>query len=152
MVPVPVRPPHARTAIDNRVSMMLPVLPVDVADPLERLKVIHERMVELKSSKEAEANYAINTATTYEPFTLVSLAFWAAARFPQRNVITVTTNVPGPPSQLYFMGRPVVELLPYVPISGPDAPRGVGDDVPGSGHVRGDGGLRQRARGRRLRP
>jgi WS/DGAT/MGAT family acyltransferase len=118
MVPVSVRPPHARNAIDNRVSMMLPVLPVDVADPVERLRLIHERMVELKSSKEAEASYAINSVTTYEPFPLVSLAFRAAAWFPQRNVITVTTNVPGPPNQLYFMGRRLIELLPYVPIAG----------------------------------
>jgi hypothetical protein len=35
---------------------------------------------------------------------------------PQRSVTTVTTNVPGPREQLYILGRPVREILPFVPI------------------------------------
>lgn len=38
-------------------------------------------------------------------------------RLPQRQVATVTTNVPGPRSTLYALGREVQEMLPYVPIA-----------------------------------
>ena len=36
---------------------------------------------------------------------------------PQREIVTVTTNVPGPRQPLYAMGRRLVEILPYVPIA-----------------------------------
>jgi diacylglycerol O-acyltransferase len=40
-----------------------------------------------------------------------------ALRIPQRAIVTVTTNVPGPREQLYLLGRPIREILPYVPIA-----------------------------------
>ena len=36
---------------------------------------------------------------------------------PQREIVTVTTNVPGPQQPLYGMGRRIVEIIPYVPIA-----------------------------------
>jgi len=45
---------------------------------------------------------------------------WGAAalrRSPQRNVNTVTTNVPGPQFPLYALGREMVEYLPFVPLA-----------------------------------
>jgi WS/DGAT/MGAT family acyltransferase len=119
MVPVSVRPPEARSVLDNRVAMMLPVLPIEVADPVERLTVMHARMVALKASKEAEAGDAMNELARYEPFALLSASSRMAARSRQRSVVTVTTNVPGPRGQLSLLGHPVLEILPYVPISGP---------------------------------
>jgi len=119
MVPVSVRAPDARSVLDNRVAMMLPVLPIELADPVERLTAMHARMVALKASKEAEAGDAMNSLARYEPFALLSASYRMAARSRQRSVVTVTTNVPGPRSQLSMLDRPVVEILPYVPISGP---------------------------------
>jgi diacylglycerol O-acyltransferase len=118
MVPVSVRLASARGGLANHVSTMLPLLPVDLADPIERLDAVHTRMVQLKSSKEAETSEVLNEATEFEPFAFVSLGYRAAAWFPQRNVITVVTNVPGPAHPLYLMGRSVLEILPYVPIAG----------------------------------
>src|SRR5205814_5025925 len=40
-----------------------------------------------------------------------------AAHLPQRSIVTVTTNVPGPREPLYLIGRRIVEILPYVPIA-----------------------------------
>jgi D-serine deaminase-like pyridoxal phosphate-dependent protein len=40
-----------------------------------------------------------------------------AAHLPQRSVVTVTTNVPGPRQPLYALGRRLVEIVPYVPIA-----------------------------------
>ena len=44
---------------------------------------------------------------------MVRLAFG----LPQREIVTVTTNVPGPRQPLYGMGRRLVEIIPYVPIA-----------------------------------
>jgi diacylglycerol O-acyltransferase / wax synthase len=38
-------------------------------------------------------------------------------RLPQRTIVTVATNVPGPRQPLYVVGRRILEILPYVPIA-----------------------------------
>ena len=43
----------------------------------------------------------------------VRLAF----SLPQREIVTVTTNVPGPRQPLYALGRKLIEIIPYVPIA-----------------------------------
>jgi diacylglycerol O-acyltransferase len=47
----------------------------------------------------------------------VSFFVRGALRMPQRGLATVTTNVPGPRGRLYILGRPIREILPYVPIA-----------------------------------
>ena len=117
LVPVSVRAPGEQGVMDNRVSLLLADLPVDVADPVERLAAVRARMAALKASKEAQAGEAMTQVARYEPFPLVSLGLRLAFRVPQRNVVTVTTNVPGPPWPIYALGRRVLEILPYVPIA-----------------------------------
>jgi hypothetical protein len=47
---------------------------------------------------------------------LVAVGSRVAARVPQRQVSTVTTNVPGPQQPLYLLGREMVDMVPYVPL------------------------------------
>jgi diacylglycerol O-acyltransferase len=54
---------------------------------------------------------------THEPFAPISWGVRLAAHLPQRTIVTVTTNVPGPRKPLYLCGRKAVEILPYVPIA-----------------------------------
>jgi WS/DGAT/MGAT family acyltransferase len=117
LVPVSVRAPGEEGIYENRVSLLLAYLPVDVADPVERLAAVHAHLAVLKASHEAEAGEAMTSIARYEPFPLVALGARLAFRLPQRNIVTVTTNVPGPPLPLYAMGRRVVEIFPYVPIA-----------------------------------
>jgi diacylglycerol O-acyltransferase len=117
LVPVSVRAPGEEGIYENRVSLLLAYLPVDIADPVERLSAVREQLATLKASGEAEAGAAMTQLAGYEPFPLVSLGLRLAFRMPQRNIITVTTNVPGPRRPLYAMGRRLVEILPYVPIA-----------------------------------
>src|SRR4029079_8779612 len=51
------------------------------------------------------------------PSMLLALGTRVAMRIPQRNVNTVTTNVPGPQWQLYACGRPMLEAFPCVPLA-----------------------------------
>jgi WS/DGAT/MGAT family acyltransferase len=117
LVPVSTREPGAESIPDNRVSLMLPYLPVDLADPHERLQAVRERVRGLRARHEPEAGGSVTTAAEYGPFPPVSWGIRLGMRLPQRQVATVTTNVPGPRSTLYALGREVQEMLPYVPIA-----------------------------------
>ncbi|MFG1647567.1 WS/DGAT domain-containing protein, partial [Amycolatopsis sp. NPDC049252] len=114
LVPVSVR---AGSTVDNEVSLLLPLLPVDVPDPVQRLVHVHERLVALKEGKEADAGALLTATATHEPFAPIAWAIRAAAHLPQRNVVTVTTNVPGPSEPLSVLGRKIVAMYPYVPIA-----------------------------------
>ena len=117
LVPVNVRPTGGEMSYDNRVSLLLAYLPVEVADPVQRLERTKTHLAALKASKEAEAGEALTSIARYEPFPLVALGVRLLFRLPQRNIVTVTTNVPGPPWPIYALGRRVVEIMPYVPIA-----------------------------------
>ncbi len=117
LVPVSVRPRGDTGVIDNSISLMLPLLPVELADPVDRLHEVHRRLGALKASKEAEAGEAMTELSKHEPFPPISYGIRLATHLPHRNIVTVTTNVPGPRRPLYALGRPIVEILPYVPIA-----------------------------------
>ncbi|WP_328457782.1 wax ester/triacylglycerol synthase family O-acyltransferase [Amycolatopsis sp. NBC_00438] len=114
LVPVSVR---TGSAVDNEVSLLLPLLPVDVPDPVQRLVRVHERLVALKEGKEADAGALLTASAAHEPFAPIAWAIRAAAHLPQRNVVTVTTNVRGPSAPLSVLGREIVAMYPYVPIA-----------------------------------
>jgi len=52
-----------------------------------------------------------------EPFLPVAAGLRLTWHLPQRNITTVTTNVPGPQQPIYALGRRCVEIIPYVPIA-----------------------------------
>jgi WS/DGAT/MGAT family acyltransferase len=117
LVPVSLRAPGEENLYDNRVSAVLANLPVHLDDPVERLAAIRAEMSDLKAAEEASAAEALITLGRYTPFPLASLAVRLAYRLPQREIVTVTTNVPGPQQPLYGLGRRLVEIIPYVPIA-----------------------------------
>jgi WS/DGAT/MGAT family acyltransferase len=117
LIPVSLRGSGERHLLDNRLASMLLQLPVEIEEPPDRLRAVHRRVAELRANHEVEAGAALVTLADQEPFAAVSLLIRTALRIPQRAVATVTTNVPGPDVQLYILGRPVREILPYVPIA-----------------------------------
>ena len=117
LVPVSTRKPGEESILDNRVSLMLPFLPVEVADPVERLTTIRHRIRALRSRHEPEAGEGITGAAELGWFPSVAWGVRMGWRLPQRHVTTVTTNVPGPRTSLYALGREMLEVLPYVPIA-----------------------------------
>ena len=117
MVPVSVRLPGERGTYNNRVSAMFAELPVGIDDPVERLHAVCEQMEGLKESKQAVAGEVLTSLSGFAPPMLLALGMRRAVRFPQSNVHTVTTNVPGPQFPLYALGRRMLEAFPYVPIA-----------------------------------
>jgi diacylglycerol O-acyltransferase len=118
MVPVSVRSPGERGTYNNRVSAMFAELPVGITDPKERLDSIRSQMEGLKESRQAVAGEVLTSLSGFAPPMLLALGERVATRVPQRNVNTVTTNVPGPQYPLYASGRRLLEAFPYVPLGG----------------------------------
>ncbi|MFZ2172978.1 MAG: wax ester/triacylglycerol synthase family O-acyltransferase [Rhodococcus sp. (in: high G+C Gram-positive bacteria)] len=117
LVPVSVRSPDDEGAIDNRVSLMLPFLPVDIEDHVEQLTTVHTRVAAHKAGREAEGGKAFTTLAEYGPFMPLAWAVRLAMRYPQHSVVAVTTNVPGPREPRHVLGREVLDVYPYVPIA-----------------------------------
>jgi diacylglycerol O-acyltransferase / wax synthase len=103
---------------ENKVSAMFASLPVGLADPVECLRAISAQMDGLKESKQAVAGEALTSLTGFAPPMLLALGTRLATRAPQRNINTVTTNVPGPQAPLYAAGRRMLKAYPYVPLAG----------------------------------
>lgn len=117
LVPVSTRQPGRESVPDNQVSLMLPYLPADIADPVKRLHAVRERIAKLRAEHEPEAGQSITTIAEHSPFAPVALGIRLAFHLPQRQIVTVTTNVPGPRLTLYALGREMVQLMPFVPIA-----------------------------------
>ena len=121
MVPVSTRHDDGRGVPDNRVSILLYDLPVHIADPVERLGLVHDQMTELKESHMAEAGEVVVALGDLAPPMVVGrlsrMTIRALHRLPQRSINTVTTNVPGPQFPLYCLGHEMLEDRPFVPIS-----------------------------------
>jgi diacylglycerol O-acyltransferase len=116
LVPVSLRAPGEESLYDNRVSAMIVRLPVHLPDAVEQLAAIRAQVAELKGAGEWAAGQAVTSLASYLPYPVASLSR-LGYRIPQRTIVTVTTNVPGPRQTLYCLGRPLVEILPYVPIA-----------------------------------
>jgi diacylglycerol O-acyltransferase len=117
LVPVSVRSNDAAAKTDNRVSAMLPYLPVEKADPVAQLRCVHQRLTKAKGSGQRQAGSAFVFAADAMPFAFTAWALRGLTRLPQHAVVTVATNVPGPRHQLKVMGRNVVRMLPVPPIA-----------------------------------
>lgn len=117
LIPVSLRAPGEESIYDNRVSVLIADLPVHIDDPVERLETIRADVAELKAVKETTVGEALIALGRYTPYPLASRAVRLAYRLPQREIVTVTTNVPGPRQPLYGLGRKLLEIIPYVPIA-----------------------------------
>lgn len=117
LVPVSVRSPGTADQPGNKISMLLPYLPVDQDDPLQQLRTVHSRMTRTKQGGQRRAGNMAISVTGYVPFMLSSWLIRLLTRLPQRGIVTLATNVPGPHHRLEMMGRTVRRLLPIPPIA-----------------------------------
>jgi diacylglycerol O-acyltransferase len=117
LVPVSLRALGEENVYENQVSALLADLPVHIADPVERLAAVQAELQTLKTAKEAMVGEALTSLGRYTPFPFASWWVRLAFGLPQRDIVTVTTNVPGPRQPLYGMGRQILEIIPYVPIA-----------------------------------
>jgi hypothetical protein len=95
----------------------VPELPVELPDPIERFRAVQDRLLRAKRSGERQAGELLGGLALLLPAPVVAATLNAVFRLPQRFLVTVATNVPGPNEPLYAEGRRLRELYPYVPIA-----------------------------------
>lgn len=117
LVPVSMRSGDAVGKTANRVSVMVPYLPVEEQNPVQRLRTVHTRLNRAKSHGQRQAGHAFVSIADRIPFPLTALAVRLLTRLPQRGVATLTTNVPGPRQPLRLMGQRVLSVFPVPPIA-----------------------------------
>ncbi|MDP7724162.1 wax ester/triacylglycerol synthase family O-acyltransferase [Mycobacterium sp. TY814] len=117
LVPVSVRGTNHFNMTDNEVSAMLPLLPVDEADPVTQLELVHKRLLHAKASGQSEGGSAMLSVVGNVPFAFSAWAVRLLSHLPQKAVVALATNVPGPRAEQRLLGRRVVEILPVPPIA-----------------------------------
>ena len=121
MAPISVRSEEEKGTGGNVISMMSVTLHSDVADPLVRLRRIHETTKASKATSAAVGARTMTDVTQFLPGALAGLAARAYSGLGLANRIkpflnTVITNVPGPQVPLYFTGAKMVSLFGMGPI------------------------------------
>jgi diacylglycerol O-acyltransferase / wax synthase len=120
VVPVNLRPiadpPQLPTAqaLGNRFGLVFVELPLGMRHPLERLYAVRASMLSLKASAQARATLGLlaligSLPAPVEEFALTLLSAKASL---------VASNLRGPPKPLSLAGRPVTEVMFWVPQSG----------------------------------
>lgn len=117
LVPVSLRPVGGESVYDNEVSAMIVDLPVHVADPVDQLAAVSRELRVLKKQDEARLGEVLENAARLVPYPAWAAFVRLGFRLPQREIVTVTTNVPGPRHTLYCLQRQLIEIFPYVPIA-----------------------------------
>jgi WS/DGAT/MGAT family acyltransferase len=114
LVPVSIRTLNEHGELGNRLTAMRGPLPVGIADPEERLRVVHAEMEALKTSKQplgAEAIWGLNDwFRDFAPPLL--LAPTASINFSTRLFNLLVTNFPGPQVPFYILGRELDGVFP----------------------------------------
>lgn len=114
MVPVNLRPEHDTHQLGNQFALVYLCLPVSLADSFDRLMMTKRHMDVLKNSPEPFLVFQILGVVGTLPGDLAKQATtWFAAK-----ASAVLTNVPGPRRQIYFAGKPLKNLMFWVPQSG----------------------------------
>ena len=110
LCPVSIRDTSERTALGNRLAMLLVKLPIGEADPERRVARVRTTVDALKARKQAVgADFLLNLAG-FAPSTLHAMVARASLRQIAFNLIV--TNVPGPQFPLYCQGAKLVEVFP----------------------------------------
>jgi WS/DGAT/MGAT family acyltransferase len=110
LVPVSVRGSHEHHKLGNRIAVMRGPLPVYVADPLQRLRVVRDAMDGLKESKQALGAEVLAGVQNFAPPTVLAQA--SRLNFSTRLFNLIVTNIPGPQFALYMLGRKLEEVYP----------------------------------------
>ncbi|HTQ15808.1 wax ester/triacylglycerol synthase family O-acyltransferase [Mycobacterium sp.] len=118
LVPISAQTSDALNRSDIRgPAAILPCLPVEEDDPVQRLRLVHTRLDKAKKNSHRQAASSFVTLSSYVPFIVSAWTVRLLTRLPQRSVVALATGVPGTRQRLQMLGRPVEELLPIPPIA-----------------------------------
>jgi diacylglycerol O-acyltransferase / wax synthase len=114
MVPVNLRPLDQAWKLGNRFGLAPLVLPIGIANPVERVYAVRARMSALKASYQPLLAFAVLAVAGQmaKPVQDMILGLFA------KKATAVMTNVPGPAVPLKFCGSTLRQTMFWVPASG----------------------------------
>ncbi len=115
MVPVSTREASEAHALGNRVVAVFVDLPMFEMDPIQRLRVCHEAMVDVKSSHAAVGAGFLLGLGEFAPPTIHAMAARVAVNARLFNFLV--TNVPGPQLPIYCLGSRLRGAFPFTPLA-----------------------------------
>jgi hypothetical protein len=95
-------------------SAMLSYLPVEHEDPVQRLRTVHTRW-KARQADQPQDGGLVEAAINSLPTMLRSSVIQVLSKIPQRGIVTLATNVPGPRRHLRLLGQTMERLLPIPP-------------------------------------
>jgi len=110
LCPVSIRDDSEKSALGNRLAMLLVKLPITEPDPVHRLQQVRATVDRLKARKQAVGADFLLSLAGFAPATLHAMVSRASLR--QIGFNLVVTNVPGPQFPLYCQGSKLVEAFP----------------------------------------
>jgi WS/DGAT/MGAT family acyltransferase len=110
LVPVNRRTAGDRGLLGNRLAVLRASLPVFEDSPTQRLRMVRDRMKELKHSRQLAAAETIVGLSGFAPPTILAQA--SRLNFSTRLFNLIVTNVPGPQLPLYLLGRELESIAP----------------------------------------
>lgn len=113
-VPVNLRPLEHARKLGNHFGLVFLELPVGEDNPVRRLERVAACMEQLKNSRQAIVAFGLLAALGMAPTALQGVALELFSR----KATAVATNVPGPQQLLYLGGKPVREMMFWVPQTG----------------------------------
>ena len=114
VIPFNLRKPSRRIELGNKFGLVFLSLPIGIADPVDRLRELKQRMDALKDTAEPIVTFGILGLIGLLPNRLEDIV---VEIFGKKGTL-VMTNVPGPRQQLYLAGAPIGEMMFWVPQSG----------------------------------
>ena len=115
MIPVNLREEDELESAGNRISFVFVELPLEVADPRERLDRVHRETVAFKRAGRPAGAETVMRALGLLPGPLKDRAARLAGSARVFNV--ALSNIPGPSERVSMRGAPMVEAYPVVPLS-----------------------------------
>ncbi|MAE96682.1 MAG: wax ester/triacylglycerol synthase family O-acyltransferase [Deltaproteobacteria bacterium] len=112
LAPVNVRRKEHEGQLGNHVSSWIVPMPVDEADPLERVSRVRDETAKLKKSGAASGIEGLMAAAEWMSPEMLARGVSLA----QGPVNMIVTNVPGPQFPLYSVGAKMLALYPAVPL------------------------------------
>lgn len=110
-LPVYMLPFGEEVPIGNHLSAVFVHLPVNIADPVERLLHLHSQMDEIKSSPEAIIHRGVLDLLGIVPTSIQDVTI----DFLGRKFSTIFSSVPGPREKILIAGIPVDAVIAWVP-------------------------------------
>ena len=117
IIPVSRRLPGEPMRLGTVASAMFVELPVSVPSLAERAAAVVARTAEQKGRQVSTSTQAVLRLADHIPTALLVRAARAYVRRGQGRVNLAASNVRGPASPRTLLGRPLLEMVPYIPIA-----------------------------------